>query len=284
MSAVDNPLVSTEWLHDHLGDPRLRVLDATWYLPGDPRDPRADFLRARIPGAQFFDLDAVADHTTPLPHMVPTPEAFALAVEQLGISDGDTVVAYHDAEMLSAPRAWWMFRLFGHSHVFVLDGGLSRWMAEGRPVEDGPAEPPVMGRFTPQLDRELIRSLDQVRRALDGGGEQVVDARSAARYLGQLEEPRAGVRAGHMPGALNLPAQSLFGPDGLMLPEAELARAFANAGVEPDQPIVTSCGSGVSACSLNLALARLGHWRTAVYDGSWTEWGSRPDTPVVTGP
>jgi len=284
MSAVDNPLVSTDWLHQHLGDPHLKVLDATWYLPGDPRDPKADFLRARIPGARFFDLDAVADHSTALPHMVPTPEDFALAVEQLGISDGDTVVAYHDAEMLSAPRVWWMFRLFGHSHVFVLDGGLSKWGAEGRPVEDGPADPPPMGRFTPQFDRELIRDLEQVREALESGDEQVIDARSAARYLGQLDEPRAGVRAGHMPGGLNLPANTLFGPDGVMLPEGELARAFANAGALPDQPIVTSCGSGVSACSLNLALARLGHWRAAVYDGSWTEWGSRPDTPVIAGP
>jgi thiosulfate/3-mercaptopyruvate sulfurtransferase len=284
MSAVDNPVVSTEWLHEHLGEPHLRVLDCTWYLPGDPRDPKADFQRARIPGAQFFDIDAVSDRSNPLPHMVPSPEDFAVAVELLGVSDGDTVVAYHDAEMVSAPRVWWMFRLFGHSRVFVLDGGLRKWMTEGRPVEDGPAAAPPMGRYTPQLDRALLRHVEEVRQALDRGTAQVIDARPSARFLGDNPEPRPGVRAGHMPGAINLPAQSLIAADGTLLPEADLARAFANAGVEPDQPIVTSCGSGISACTVNLALARLGHWLTAVYDGSWTEWGSRRDTPVVTGP
>ena len=284
MSAVDNPIVSTEWLHEHLGEPHLRILDATWYLPGDPRDPKADFLKARIPGAQFFDIDQVSDHSSPLPHMVPSPEDFAVAVELLGVSDDATVVVYHDAEMVSAPRVWWMFRLFGHSRVFVLDGGLRKWMAEGRPVEDGPAESPPMGRFTPQFDPGLIRHLPDVARLLEQGAEQVVDARPSARYLGDTPEPRPGVRAGHMPRALNLPAQALLGADGTLLPEAELARLFADAGVRPDQPIVTSCGSGISACTVNLALARLGHWRTAVYDGSWTEWGSHRDTPVVTGP
>lgn len=284
MSAVDNPLVSTEWLHEHLGDPHVRVLDATWFLPGDPRNPREEFEKARIPGAQFFDIDAISDRRADLPHMVPFPEDFAVAVELLGVSDGDTVVAYHSAELISAPRAWWMFRLFGHSRVFVLDGGLRKWAAEHRPLEHGTAEPPPMGRFTPQFDSGLIRSLDEVGAALHGGQELVLDARPAVRYRGESPEPRPGVRAGHMPGAVNLPAQAMLAADGTFLPDVELARVFAEAGIKPQDPIVTSCGSGISACTVNLALARLGHWRTAVYDGSWTEWGSRPDTPVVAGP
>lgn len=284
MSAVDNPLVSAEWLHEHLGEPQLRVLDCTWFLPGDPRDPRAEFEAAHIPGARFFDIDAIADPANPLPHMVPSPEAFAVAVEQLGISDGDTVVAYNGGELVSAPRAWWMFRLFGHNRVFVLDGGLKAWTAEDRPLEHGPAPGALMGRFTPQLELPLLRRLEDVGAALDGGAEQVVDARPAVRFRGESPEPRPGVRAGHMPGAVNLPAQALLTPEGTFLPPEALARVFAEAGVDVSRPVVTSCGSGISACTVNLALARLGHWLTAVYDGSWSEWGSRKDTPVVTGP
>ena len=280
----DSPIVSPEWLHEHLGDPHIKVLDASWYLPGDPRDPQAEFLEARIPGAAFFDIDAIADHDDPLPHMVPSPEAFALAVEQLGVSTEDTVVVYHAAELVTAPRAWWMFRLFGHGKVFVLDGGLRRWRAEGRPVEHGPWATPDLGRFTPNLDAVLLKTMSEVRGSLDDAAVQVVDARPAARFTGEAVEPRPGMRSGHMPGAINLPAQGLNHADGSFLRGEALEQAVREAGIDPSRPVVASCGSGISACSIALALAELGHWDTAIYDGSWTEWGARTDTPVVAGP
>jgi len=284
MTAIDSPLISTEDLHERLGDPKVKVLDATWYLPGTPRDPRAEFEQARIPGAAFFDINAIRDVSTPLPTMVPSPEDFALAVEQLGISDENTVVIYNGGELITAPRAWWMFRLFGHPQVLVLDGGLAKWRAEGRPVESGPFQPPALGRFTPSLDANLLRDLEEVRASLDHGHAQVVDVRPPARFRGDTPEPRPGMRAGHMPGALHLYAHSLVGPDGVFLAPDKLAEAFRAAGVDPDKPVVTTCGSGIAACTVALALARLGHWRGAVYDGSWSEWGGRQDTPVVIGP
>jgi thiosulfate/3-mercaptopyruvate sulfurtransferase len=279
----DSPLVTTEWLHEHLGDVRVKVVDASWYLPGDPRDPKADYLQARIPGAVFFDIDAICDRTSPLPHMAPLPEQFALQIGELGIGSEDTVVVYDDVGVSSAPRAWWTFRLFGHGKVFVLDGGLPAWRAEHRPIEHGPPQPVVPGDFmvlTPHPD--LVRSLAQVRAALESGDEQVVDVRPEARFRGEAAEPRPGVRPGHMPGAVNLPVGAMT-RDGRMAEPAEIERAFRDAGVDPQGPIVTSCGSGIAACIAALGLATLGRWDVAVYDGSWTEWGSRPDTPIVTG-
>jgi thiosulfate/3-mercaptopyruvate sulfurtransferase len=280
----EDPLVSTEWLHEHLGDVRVKIADASWYLPGDPRDPRADYLAARIPGAVFFDIDDICDQTLSLPHMAPPPEQFALQIGELGIGSEDTVVVYDQAGVSSAPRAWWLFRRFGHGKVFVLDGGLPAWRAEHRPLEHGPPAGVPPGDFavlTPHP--ELVRDLDQVRSALQLGSEQVLDVRPQGRFTGETPEPRPGLRGGHMPGAMNLPVSALLSPDGRLAPEAQLTRAFEGAGLDLDGPIVTSCGSGIAASTAALALARIGRWDAAVYDGSWSEWGARPDTPVVTG-
>lgn len=281
----EGPLVSTEWLHEHLGDVRVKVVDASWYLPGDPRDPKADYLAARIPGAVFFEIDEICDRASPLPHMAPPAEQFALQIGELGVGSEDTVVVYDAVGLSSAPRVWWLFRLFGHGKVFVLDGGLPAWRAEGRPLEHGPPAGVPPGDFavlTPHP--QLARDLEAVRQALQTQGEQVVDVRPEGRFRGEAPEPRPGLRGGHMPGAVNLPVGALLSPEGRLAGEAELTRAFAAAGVDLDRPILTSCGSGVAASTAALALARLGHWDAAVYDGSWSEWGSRPDTPVATGP
>lgn len=281
----EDPLVSTEWLHEHLGDVHVKVLDASWFLPGDPRDPKAAFLERRIPGAVFFDIDDICDKTSPLPHMAPTPEQFALQVGELGINGEDVVVVYDQAGLFSAPRAWWTFRLFGHGRVFVLDGGLPKWWAEGRPLEHGPPATPPFGDFTVLMPHpELVRSLDGVRQALTDNSEQIIDVRTAARFRGEAPEPRPGVRSGHMPGAMNLPVTAFTSEDGRLLPGGRLQAVFSAAGVDLDTPIVTTCGSGIAASIAALALARIGRWDAAVYDGSWTEWGGHPDAPVVTGP
>jgi thiosulfate/3-mercaptopyruvate sulfurtransferase len=272
-------LVSTEWLAAHLGAPDVRVVDGTWHLPQAKRDARAEFLAAHIPGAVFFDIDGVADLATSLPHMLPTPGQFAAAVGALGIGSGDRVVVYDVRGVVSAARVWWTFRAFGHEAVTVLDGGLRRWKAEGRPVESGAATPAPRA-FSASLRPELVRDLAAMRANVASRATQVVDARSPGRFAGTEPEPRAGLRGGHIPGSLNLPYETLYRSDGRLKEPDELRVAMQSAGVDLVRPIVTSCGSGVTAAVLALALHRCGRPDVAIYDGSWSEWGSLPDTPI----
>ena len=281
MANPPSPLVSTQWLAEHLDDSGVKVIDATWRMPAEQADPKGDFQTARIPGAVFFDIDAIADRSTDLPHMAPTPEVFAEMVGALGIGDGDPVVVYDQVGIMSAPRAWWTLRLFGHDQVSVLDGGLPKWRAEGRPIETGPAPTPQRATITPRFRPELVRDVEDVRALLEAGG-QVVDARSAARFRGEAPEPRAGLRGGHMPGAHNLPFPELIEAGSFAAPD-RLEAAYKAAGLDLDKPITATCGSGLTAAVLALGLARLGRWDASVYDGSWTEWGGRTDTPVVKG-
>jgi thiosulfate/3-mercaptopyruvate sulfurtransferase len=280
---MKSPLVSTAWLADRLGRIDLRIVDATWFMPDDPRRGIDEFRKGHIPGAVFFDIDAIADHATPLPHMLPKPEAFAKAAGLLGLTRGSGIVVYDGQGLFSAPRVWWSLRTMGYRDVSVLDGGLPAWVAEGRPIETGSHKPRSVPAMETRFEPELVRDLGQVRVALADGTAQVIDARPAARFRGEAPEPRPGLRGGHMPGACSLPSVSVLGPDGRMKPRGELAEAFAQAGVDLARPVITTCGSGVSAATLALALAVLGHDRAAVYDGSWTEWGGRDDTPVATG-
>ena len=277
-----DPLVTTAWLAERLDAPDVRVVDATWLMPGSAGNARADHALAHVPGAVFFDIDEIADTASPLPHMLPSAAKFASRAKALGLGDGSRIVCYDQTGLTSAARAWWMFRVMGHREVVVLDGGLPKWISEGRPVDD--REPPARERhFSARLDHELLRDRAGVARALESGREQVVDARPAPRFRGEAPEPRPGLASGHMPGARNLPSSALFAADGTMLPPNALARVFADAGVDVARPVVTSCGSGITACLLALALARLGQWRTAVYDGSWAEWGADASAAVVTG-
>jgi thiosulfate/3-mercaptopyruvate sulfurtransferase len=272
-------VVSTAWLGDRLGDPALRILDATWYLPHLQRDARAEYRQAHIPGAQYFDIDAIADRRQGLPHMLPDAATFAEAAGALGIGDGDHVVVYGGKNLVASARVWWTFRAFGHDRVAVLDGGFPKWRDEGRPIEAG--EPTTAARrFTARFHPELVTDLAAVRRNVETRATQVVDARSAGRFAGTEPEPRAGLRGGHIPGSLSLPYDRLFGPDGTLRAPDDLRRAFEGAGVALDRRIATTCGSGVTACVLALGLDRVGRPDVAVYDGSWTEWGGRDDVPV----
>jgi len=279
MTARLPTVVTTEWLAKELGAPDLRVLDGTWHMPQLRRDARAEFAQGHIPGAVFFDIDVIADPTTTLPHMLPTAEAFAAAVGDLGVGSGDRVVVYDTRGVVSAARVWWTFRVFGHDSVAVLDGGLRAWKAEGRPLETGAPTPPRR-EFHARRRPELVRDLDAMRRNLATRAEQVLDARSRGRFAGTEPEPRPGLRGGHIPGSLNLPYETLYRPDGTLLPPEGLRAAIEAAGVDLGKPITTSCGSGVTASVLALALHLAGAPRVAVYDGSWTEWASQHDTPV----
>ncbi len=273
------PLVTTDWLAANLGRRTVRPVDGSWHMPQLKRDARAEFARAHIPGAAFFDIDAIADTASPLLHMLPSAAKFAACVSALGIGDRDLVVVYDTRGVVSAARVWWTFHAFGHARVTVLDGGLPRWQAEGRPVEAGvPAPKPR--RFTARLHRSLVRDLAQMRANLARRREQVLDARSHGRFIGTEPEPRPGLRGGHIPASLNLPYDQLYRKDGTLLPPDDLQRRFEAAGLDPAKPVVTTCGSGVTAAVLALGLHLLGHEKVAVYDGSWTEWGGRNDTPV----
>jgi thiosulfate/3-mercaptopyruvate sulfurtransferase len=280
---TQDPLVSTAWLRDHLDAPDVRIVDASWFMPGTPRDPKEEFLATHIPGAVFFDIDEISDETSDLPHMLPSAIKFASRVKKLGLGDGSRIVVYDSTNILPAARVWWHFRAMGHEDVAVLDGGLPKWIAEGLPTEDGPPAPQER-HFTPRLQADIIRSLDQMKIIVETGREQIIDARAAGRFTGEVPEPRAGLRGGHMPGARNIPLSALLAPDGTMLPADKLVIVFATAGVDITKPIVSTCGSGITASVVALALARLGRPRSAVYDGSWTEWGGLADTTVVTGP
>jgi thiosulfate/3-mercaptopyruvate sulfurtransferase len=277
-------LVASEWLASHLDDPRVRVVDSSFKLPGITPTANEDYDRGHIPGAVFFDIDDIAEPGTRLPHMIPAPDLFAQKMEALGIGDGDRVVVYDSAGLSSAGRAWWMLRLFGHNDVAILDGGLPKWRAEGRPLDTILPSPPRR-RFTARFDPALVRDKRALIANLSTRHEQVVDARAAARYEGTVEETRPGLRRGHIPGSRNLPYDQVTDPQTRQLRSAEeLSRLFRDAGVALDRPIVTSCGSGVTACALVFALHLIGHPGAAVYDGSWSEWGLPGDTPVETGP
>lgn len=272
-----NNLVSTSWLADHLND-GVVVLDASWHLPAMKRDARTEFASAHIPAAQFFDIDAISDHATTLPHMLPSPESFAADVGKLGVGNNAHVVCYDSTGLFSAARCWWMFKIFGHDTVAVLDGGLKKWLAENRPIESGnsAATPQT---FTAKLNPAMVKSADQV----SAEHAQIADARSAPRFRGEEPEPRPGVRPGHIPGARNVHYSSLLNPDGTMKPSADLAKIFADAGVDIEKPVTTSCGSGVTAAILSLALTELGAKSHALYDGSWAQWGASTRA-IETGP
>lgn len=277
MNSPMSSLCSTEWLAAHLED--VRVVDANWYMPDDPRNAENDYLAEHIPGAVYFDIDAIADQASDLPHMMPTPDQFARQVGALGIGNDTMVVVYDHNGMLSSPRVWWMLRAMGHDKVMVLDGGLLKWKAEGRALESGPVTP-APTTFAAAPRPHIMRNFDDVMGIVRDNSARMVDARSRTRFIGEEREPRAGVRGGHMPGAANVPWRTTMTDAGTMKSDDELRVLFSDAGVDLKAPIVTTCGSGISAAILMLALERIGATQVALYDGSWTEWGGRPEAPV----
>ena len=282
MSDDPKTLISTGWLADHLSTPDLRVVDASWYMPDENRDPKAEYDKAHIPGARFFDIDEISDTRSALPHMVPPVEKFMSRMRAMGIGDGHQVVVYDGAGLFSAARVWWLFRLMGKMDVAVLDGGFPKWLAEGRETED---MPPIMRdrHMTVSVQNQMVKDVTQVASASKLKDWDIVDARSPGRFRGEEPEPREGLRSGHIPGSHNLHYRTLLNEDGTMRPPAELRQAFEAAGVDLEKPVITTCGSGVTAAILSLALERIGHRRHALYDGSWSEWGMYGDLRVETG-
>lgn len=282
MTAEKSPfVVSADWLQQRLGAPNLRIVDASWYLPAQKRDAKAEYDAGHIPGAVFFDHEGLSDPTSGLPHTLLSPVGFAGGVGALGLSETDTIVVYDGPGLFSAPRVWWMLRTMGAETVYLLDGGFDAWKAEGRPVT---AERTVIdiATFTPRFDERAVTSFEEMTRIVDDQSRQIADARSAGRFTGEEPEPRAGMRSGHMPGARSLPATA-FADQGRLKPLPALKAMIEEAGIDLTKPVVTSCGSGITAAVLSLALQSIGHKNNSLYDGSWSEWGSRPETKVVTG-
>jgi thiosulfate/3-mercaptopyruvate sulfurtransferase len=280
----ETSIVETSWLASHLDDPDVVVVDGSMHLPTANRDARTEYLAQHIPGAQFFDINDIADETSHLPHMLPSPAKFASKVSAMGIGDGVCVVAYDSEGLYSAARVWWMFRTMGHNDVAVLNGGLRKWRAEHRVVQGGPPPARAARQFMPHWRPELVRDVNDIKALIASNRAQVVDARASSRFQGTVPEPRKGLRSGHIPASRNVPFTTLLNADGTLKTATELQAIFATAGVDPAKPVVASCGSGVTAGVVALALAIIGRPDTAVYDGSWTEWGADPTLPIETGP
>jgi thiosulfate/3-mercaptopyruvate sulfurtransferase len=277
-------IVETDWLAAHLDAPDLIVFDGSWHLPVTGRNAKAEYHEAHVADALFFDIDDLSDEKSSLPHMLPSTVKFASRMKKMGVGDGIRIVVYDTEGLFSAARVWWTFRAMGHEDVAVLNGGLKKWKAEGRPLEDGPPRKRPECHFTPLMNASLVRDMDDIKQVLAKASAQIVDARPAGRFAGSEPEPRPGLRGGHLPGARNVPSQSLLNSDGTLKAPAELAKIFARSGIDPAQPVITTCGSGVTASILSLALAVLGQTNAAVYDGSWAEWGADNGLPIETGP